>query len=330
MRKIVAEKMVDEVANWSHNGLIDDKLFVLLKTRYDADASLGGILLRWLGFLAVFLLGMSIMGFIGMSLGKAALYIAPFVVGALSFVMWKYGVNMASDSQQRYLMSGAVLVTAGLIGGFSALLSLYAVFGGESIRYALAIIMLVVAVAAFLTAYHYKLRWPLVLAVLLVFHGLGNMHSYGGSGSYFLGVRDERLTFFIALVSIIIGMWHEGVRENDGSNEVGFGQVYIVTGLLYANLCLWILSISGKDLTFVLLFSAACVAQLIVGARFHDGRFIGFGIVFLSINLYTRMFEGFWDEISKGNFFLLSGLVALGIGAALEIRSRNLKSGVGV
>ncbi|MBN4069237.1 hypothetical protein JYT12_01190 [Beggiatoa alba] len=330
MRKIIAEKMSDEVANWSHSGLIDEKLFTLLKTRYTTDASLGGVLLRWLGFLAVYLLGMSIMGFIGISLGKVALYVAPFVVGALSFVMWKYGVKMASDSQQRYPMSGAVLVTAGLIGGFSALLSLYAAFGGGSMRYAPAIIMLMVAVAAFLTAYQYKLRWPLVLALLLVFHGLGNMHSYDGSGSYFLGVRDERLTFFIALISIIIGIWHERARERDGSNEIGFGQIYIVIGLIYANLCLWILSIAGTDLAFVLLFSAACIAQLIAGARFHDGRFIGFGIVFLSINLYTRMFEGFWDDISKGNFFLLSGLVALGIGAAFEIRSRNLKSDLGV
>lgn len=80
---------------------------------------------------------------------------------------------------------------------------------------------------------------------------------------------------------------------------------------------------------YVLLFGAAGVAQIVLGARFQDARFTGFGVVFLSINIYTRMFETFWDELSKGSFFLICGGLAMAIGIALELRARQLKVGQG-
>ena len=51
----------------------------------------------------------------------------------------------------------------------------------------------------------------------------------------------------------------------------------------------------------------------------------GFGIVFLSINIYTRMFEQFWDDISKGAFFLIAGAMAMAVGVVFETRARNLR-----
>ena len=88
------------------------------------------------------------------------------------------------------------------------------------------------------------------------------------------------------------------LEKNLNRREVGFGQLYIVFGLFYANLSLWFLSLSHGQLEEVLIFSTACVVQIVLGGKFHDGRFIGFGIVFLSINIYTRMFESFWDDLS--------------------------------
>lgn len=330
MRKIVAEKLTDQISDWGHRGLINIELLTILKTRYSTDVTLGKILLRWLGFLAVFMLGISILGVISMALGEVALYLAPFVLAAVAYFMWIKGTKMATDHEQHYPTSGAVLVTVGLLAGFSALVMLYELFDGTGMLNVAPYLMLIVGAAAFFTAYRYGLRWPLTLGVLLVFHGIGNMHSYGGHGSYFLGIQDERLTFIIAMISLVFGMWHEKALEKDlNRREVGFGQVYIVFGLFYANLCLWFLSLPRGELGVVLTFSAACVAQIILGGKFHDGRFIGFGIVFLSINIYTRMFENFWDELSKGVFFLISGTVALVVGIALEWRAKKIKAGTG-
>lgn len=331
MRKIVAEKLTDQISDWGHRGLISGELLAILKTRYSTDVTLGRILLRWLGFLAVFMLGMSVLGIISMALGEVALYLAPFVLAAVAYFMWINGTKMATDPEQHYPTSGAVLVTVGLLAGFAALVMLYQLFDGSGMQNVAPYMMLIVGAAAFLTAYRYGLRWPLTLGVLLVFHGIGNMHSYGGHGSYFLGIQDERLTFILALLSIVFGIWHEKHLEKDlNRREVGFGQVCIVFGLFYANLCLWVLSLPRGELEAVLAFSAACVAQIILGGRFHDGRFIGFGIVFLSINIYTRMFENFWDELSKGAFFLICGAIALTVGIALEWRAKKIKSRAGV
>lgn len=320
---------MDQVSDWAHRGLIDNELLCVLQARYSTDISMGRILLRWLGFLAVFLIGMSLLGFIGLSLGEATLNLAPFVIGGMAFFMWIKGVRMATDPQQRYATSGAVLVTISLLALFATMAIIHLLLERRDLDAIVPYLMLLTGVAAFFTAYRYALRWPLTLGILLLFHGLGNMHSYAGHGSYFFGIQDERLTSLIALISIVFGVWHEKQREHDSqSREVGFGQVYIVIGLLYLNLSLWILSLSATNLVTVMIFSAACVAQIILGGRLHDGRFIGFGIVFLSIDIYTRMFENFWDDLSKGVFFLISGVIALGVGIVFEKRARKLKAEV--
>ncbi len=329
VRRIVAENVVNQVADWGHRGLIDDELLATLKARYASDVTMGGVLLRWLAFIALFMLASSIMGVIGMALGDLAMYLAPFIIGALSFAMWLKGAEVATDPQQRYPMSGSVLVTVGLFGAFGALSTFYELSGYSNERFAMVVMMLLVGAAAFYTAYRYGLRWPLLLGVLLVFHGLGNMHGYWGHGSYFMGISDERVTFAVGMVFILLGLWHERTLEEDlNGREVGFGQVYVVFGLLYANVSAWFLTLPRESLLPVLLFTGFCIAQIIVGARLHDGRFIGFGIVFLSINIYTRLFERFWDEISKGSFFALAGVIAIGVGIAFEMRARKRTKGV--
>jgi len=328
MRKVVSEKLTNEVAEWGHRGLIAADLCEKIGQRYASDVTAGRLFLRWLGFFGVFLLGASILGFLGLALGEVTRYLAPFVLGGLAYFMWLKGVQMATDPEQRYPMSGAVLVTVGLIAAFGAAIALFALPGDRIGAETVAVVMLLVAGAGFFTAYRYGLRWPLTLAVLLVFHGIGLFHWYGGRGSYFMGIRDERLTLVVAIASILFGMWHEKTLEREQHRrEIGFGQVYIVWGLLYANMSLWYLSIPREGLLEVVLFTAACIAQLVLGGRFHDGRFMGFGIVFLSINLYTRMFEHFWNELSKGSFFLISGAIALAAGLLLERRARSARAG---
>ena len=65
MRKIVADKVAEQVAEWGHRGLIDGELLGQLQSRYETDVSVGRVLLRWLAFLAMAMLGMSVLGFLG-------------------------------------------------------------------------------------------------------------------------------------------------------------------------------------------------------------------------------------------------------------------------
>lgn len=326
MRKAVTEKLAHEVADWRHRGLIDDHTEALLNERYTSERTLGRILLRWLGFLALLLLASSALGFIGVMMGEASLYLAPLILAAAAAALWRQGTRLATDPTQQYATSGAVLVTFSFFVAFAAIMVIFSLANVESERSSVSFVMLVVGAAALATAYRFGLRWPLLVGILMLFHAIGNAHSYGGRGSYFMGIADERLTLVIASISILLGLWHERQFEPDNSRRMGFGHVYIVFGLLYLNLSLWFLSLPRGEMLATLAFAAIGIAQLVAGARLHDGRFVGFAIVFLSINLYTRLFESFWNEISKGAFLLLAGSIALLLGIAFERRARNLNT----
>jgi uncharacterized membrane protein len=329
MRKAVTEKLATDVAEWGHQGLISDDVQQVLLTRYSVDETLGRVLLRWLGFIALLLLASSVLGFISNLVGDGALYLAMPLLGGLAYELWRRGTAMAIDPAQRYATSGAVLVTLSLFVAIGPLALFIEIFDIEYGRTTTPIVMLIISALALFTAYRHGLRWPLLIGVLLVFHALGNMHRYGGGGSYYMGINDEQISLAVALAALCFGLWHERVLERNENRLTGFGHIYIVIGLLYANLSLWFLSIPWHDLVFPLVFAAAGIGQLVAGGRLHDGRFTGFGIVFLSINFYTRMFEGFWDELSKGTFFLLSGAVALVLGIVFEQRARKMKAEAG-
>jgi hypothetical protein len=235
---------------------------------------------------------------------------------------------LASNPEQRYSLSGSALLTVGLIGIFGSFTLFFLAFGGENYQSAYPYFMLVTAAAALVTAYRYGLRWPLALGVLLLFHALGNWHGYAGHGSYVMGIRDERITGIVALVLLSLGVWHESrLERSDECRWVGFGRLFIVFGLLYVNLSAWFLSLFPGGPGWVLALTALALAQLVAGARLRDSRFMGFGVVFLSIDLYTRFYEHFWDSLSKSLFFLLAGLAGIVAGALMELRSRQARSG---
>jgi hypothetical protein len=93
----------------------------------------------------------------------------------------------------------------------------------------------------------------------------------------------------------------------------------LIVGLLYLFIALWILSIFGNytDMSlwhqagrfelfhWSLYFAGAGLASLAHGVRANNGVTRGFGIVFLSINLYTRFFEYLWQPLHKACFFAL-------------------------
>ena len=317
MRSITRDVLTREVIDWHQQGLISQSLLDILLPRYQTHGQFLAALLKWLGLFALFQLGLAVLAFIALMSESAG--VAGLLLALVSAGLWFWGVRMATDSQQRHPFTGAVLVTASLAAAFGVLLLLYLAVGGDREDQAIPMLMLLTGLLAGLTAYRYRLRWPLLLALLLFFHGLGAWHAYAGHGAYLAHIQDERLMAVIALAAIFLGLWHERRLEIGPLRRcAGFGALYLIFGLLYLNLSLWFLTLFGRPLDWVLLFTAAGIAQIIVGARLHDGRFTGFGIVFLAINLYTRFFEHFWERLSLGSLFLIGGALAMAFGFACE------------
>jgi len=317
MRHATHDLLVREATGWHQQGLIDRSLLDVLLERHAQRGELLATLLKWLGLFAIFQLGLAVLAFIALMAKSAG--IATLLLGGVSAVLWYFGVRMATDPRRRHPFTGAVLVTAGLAALFGAFVLLYIALHGEPEGRVVPALMLLTSVPAALTAYRYRLRWPLLLALLWFFHGLGAWHTYGGHGAYFADIQDPKLMAGIALAAVVLGVWHERRLEIGPLRRcVGFGGLYLIFGLLYLNLSLWFLTLPSGPLDWVLAFTAAGIAQIVAGARLHDARFTGFGIVFLAIDLYTRFFEHFWDRLSAGTFFLLGGALAMILGYAFE------------
>lgn len=322
MRKSRAELLARESADWFHRGLISADLSKQLGERYDRQGTFLATLGRWLGIFAVLFLGGSVL------LLMAERGTPPLTNGVVLLVVatvsWAVGIRMAISKANPFPVTGAALVTFGLIALFGALAFMFGLSDTYAVEKLLPALMLIVAVCAAATAYGYALRWPLFLAVLLLFHAIGAMGWYGGRGSYFFNIQHPPSMAMIAGLMVVLGCLHRLLEEDRIERYSGFGKIMIVFGLIYFNCSLWFMSL-GWDwrqdkfrVIWTLGFAAAAIAQIVFGARSKDSIFTGFGVVFLAINLYTQFFERFWDKLSLAAFLAIAGLGGMLIGYGFE------------
>ena len=317
-------KVRESILDWAHRGLLDDATANRLAAQFDDAESGRRSLTRWLASLALLLLLSSGLGVVGLLLADLPPLVIALLLGALAAGCVVQGGRMATATERRRPWSGAVVLTAGLGLAHGALLMLYDAAGGDVGDRAAMWLMLLVATLAFLAAYHFRLRWPLILGLVYLFHGIGSGHAYVGHGGYLAEIVDERTMALVATLCAGFGLYHEHHLEAGPlRRHFGFGHCYVIFGLLYLNLSTWFLSLFPGGLEWVLVFTAVGIAQLVAGAALKDARFTGFGVVFLAIDLYTRLFESFWERMSAGSFLLVAGLIALGLGAAFEWRARQ-------
>ncbi len=319
-------KLAQEITDWENTGLINTEQSRLLHERYDPRPFSGAIFLKWLGLFAIFMLATSLLGFVGTVLASFSPLFSTLCLLAVSFLIMRAGATLASNKAQKHPFSGQALLTIGLVGLYSSMTAFYLISGGRSWGAMHSVFLLLTSIAALLTAYHYHLRWPLLIGLLMLFHGVGSFSQYWGAGSYVLWIHDPRLMALVSLISIVGGVVHEQQLEQARFRRcIGFGHLYLIFGLLYLNLSLWILSLRWDSWIWIMLMVLGCLAQLVAGAHLKDSRFTGMGVVFLGICLYTRFYEYFWDALSKALFFTVAGLIGLALAYVFE---RQIKPAV--
>lgn len=318
MRKATQQLLLQEIADWRHRGLIDAPLQHRLGALYERPENRLSIVLQWLGIGAVILIGMAVLG--GVSLLSESLLVGAVLFFAAGAGLWLIGTRLARDPAQRLPVTGVAIITIGLIlMGASLLLGTSE--GEAGVPGSLPLALLVSAALSIATAYGYRLRWPLLLGLLCLFHGLGSWERYGGHGSYFFDIQDPRSMAPIAALTAVLGLWHQHAEQQALRRFSGFGRLYVIFGLLYLNCSLWFLSLDDpyrQTLTWTLLFTLGAIAQLVIGARFQHPSFTGFAVVFLGIDLYTRFYEYAWDHLSAAAFFAVTGLLGLVLGWLFE------------
>jgi len=331
MLQTTRNRLSAHVSEWRHAGLIDDKLAEVLQQRWGKPGGTRAAMLKALAIFVVFCLTSAVLGLIGVMLQGASPTLAGLFMLMLAIGGWRIGVRLATEPEANNPLTEQILITFALVALFGSLvLFAYGSSHQNISRGGLVVITLLTSAVGFTIAYRHALRWPQCLALLLLFHGIGSSHGYLGHGGYFAGIADERLMAMVAGLVVALGLWHEQRFEREQHHRhLGFGHLYIIFGLLYLNLSLWFLTLPRGGLGWVLAFTLAGIGQLMLGARLKDARFTGFGIVFLGIDLYTRLFEHFWDALHMGAFLLLAGGIAIGFGIALERKARASRGGIG-
>lgn len=165
-----------------------------------------------------------------------------------------------------------------------------------------------------------------------------------GWGAYYLGMNYPLR--FVLFGGLLTGCALALETHPTGQR---FFRSKLVMGLLYLFIALWIMSIFGnygdmhswervKQIELFhwsIIFGAVAGWAIYHGLRHDNDITKGFGLTFLGINLYTRFFELFWNNLHKAIFFALLGLSFWYIGSKAETiwnlgkrrESRPLKAG---
>lgn len=213
-----------------------------------------------------------------------------------------------------------VLATAGAIGFLGVALDT----GSGRVSALLLLAALVYAALGWL--FPSTLVW--VFALLSLGSWLGAETGYRSEwGALYLGTGYPLR--FAVFGAVLLGL-ARGLRSWPRGRP--FAHATRVVALLYLFVSLWLLSIFGNYgdldiwrnvsqlelLPWALLLGAASAVSIVHGLRRDDGVALGFGLVFLWINLYTRFFEYFWDELHGAVFFGVLGLSFWWLGSRAE------------
>ncbi len=161
-----------------------------------------------------------------------------------------------------------------------------------------------------------SLSWLFALAAMSSWLGVKSGYSWGG---YWIMDSQPLVSLAYGIVLTGISLFPPAADMLKSREVHGVTQVW---GLLCIFIPLWILSIWGAGegraslgelLAWSILFGGAGAASFVGGLKLESNRFIGFGITFLCIELYTKFFEYFWDKLNTGLFFMILGgsLIAL-------------------
>jgi hypothetical protein len=213
-----------------------------------------------------------------------------------------------------------VLATAGAVSQLGIALDT------GSGHYSLLLLLSFLIYAALGIVLESNLIWIFALASLGGWMGTETGY-VSGWGAYYLGMNYPlRFVLFGGLLTAgALAIEQHPVLHR-------FYRSSLAMGLLYLFIALWIMSIFGnygdvqaweraKQIELFhwsILFAAAAGWAMYHGLRHDNDITKGFGVTFLGINLYTRFFELFWNNLHKAVFFALLAASFWYIGSKAE------------
>ena len=317
------EQLQKDIAVWFADGIIEKHALDILSERYEARR-FGWIgVIKYLGITGGLLAFFGIIGLVTAMTESAGF--GAVVLGCVGGGLTYWGLRLAGDVQDRYASSAKVIVTLGVVLWTSAIAMFSSIVGfeEEAIVTVTGIFSLPIA---FILAYRSRNTYLLILALLGMFHWIGAWNAMCGRSTYVFSVQDPRMMCVVALAAIGVGLYHEwNLYPRTGR----FYLAWESTGLVYLNMSLLILSIwtgRGGDTAFwIVVFTLACLAQIVLGARWQSGLLRGFGITFFAIDVFTRYHEVFWNKMDLGTYLVAGGVCMAVAGGCVEAATRFVR-----
>ena len=239
--------------------------------------------------------------------------------------LYHWGLTKRTQAPDKVYRNEAIFFL-GVVATAGAVTQLGIAFDTGSGRYSLLLLLSFLVYAALGVILESNLIW--VFALLSLGGWMGTETGYmSGWGAYYLGMNYPlRFVLFGALLTgCALSLEHRPWGDR-------FSRSTLVVGLLYLFIALWIMSIFGNYSDFPswqrvkqielfhwsLLFGAAAGWAIYHGLRHDNDTTKGFGLTFLGINLYTRFFELFWNNLHKAIFFALLAASFWYIGSKAE------------
>ncbi len=239
--------------------------------------------------------------------------------------LYRLGVTKRQQDPERFYRNEAIFFLGVLATGGTVSQLGMALDTGSG-HYSLLLLLSFLVYAVLGVALESNLIWVFALASLGGWMGTETGYM-SGWGAYYLGMNYPlRFVLFGALLTgCALAFEHHPAAGK-------FHRSTLVMGLLYLFISLWIMSIFGnygdmhtwervKQIELFhwsILFAAVAGWAIYHGLRHDNDITKGFGITFLGINLYTRFFELFWNNLHKAIFFALLAASFWYIGSKAE------------
>lgn len=171
-----------------------------------------------------------------------------------------------------------------------------------------------------------ELLWLFGIIALVVAFG-SITHNLGKENYLFIGMNfPMRFTIFGALILVVTFF----IRKADKFKP--FVSPTYWSGLIIFFLALWFLTIFGNYSSYEkwleirqyylwwysLILLLASFGAIMIGIKKEDSLLKNIGVSFIFLNLYTRYFEYFWDELHKALFFSIIAISFWLIGKKAE------------
>jgi len=329
--------ILEELEIWREEGVIDEATYHRLRQRYKTQRADLGALIKWVLIFGAIVLGGGITLLFSDVFKNLPDLIIVLMLTAVTGAFYYAGFRLSARRRRTLVYSGRALVFVGTVTTVVDLVWLSRTLGLGGHHWPL--LVAIAAIVYFLVGYLMHDLLVLVFGIIASAIWFGAETGYlSGWDTYWLGMNYPiRFAFFGALLIAIGWLYGERAKQNDSDMSEIYGRIYLSIGLFLVLGSLWLTSLVGNThdpdqfrselaltrLLFILGFTIASALATIYGVRQADKMVLGYGAVFLCIDVYTRFFEQFWNTLSKSIFFISLGTLSLVVGIFLEFSRRN-------